>query len=465
MIEKKHMDCDVVVLGGGPGGYAAAIRASQLGANVILVEKQQVGGTCLNRGCIPTKVLLHASNSVGAFKNYAEFGVKASFEGFDLQRLMDKKDKTVGQLRKGIGFLLKKNKVTLLIGEAVLRSNELVTVTSDEQLIEISPKKIIIATGSIPNRLSIPGGSEFAVTTDQLQNIEEIPGRLLIIGGGAVGIEYAQIMSNLGAKVILVEMQDRLLPEMDTDISNFIEKKFKQKGIEVYKNTSVLKLEKRDNEINVTINKEIKEDGILADVVLDASGRIGDLSVLKGNLSLVNTNKYSIIVNEKMETSEENIYAIGDIAGEYKLAHAATHEGIVAAENCMGGSCVMEYDAIPFCVYTDPELASVGITDSQAKKDGLEIRQGTFSFMASGKAHAIGNPEGFAKIIIDEDSEKVLGVHIAGERATDIISEGILAVRQKLHIRYLMNAINAHPTIAESINEAAQIVLGQSINT
>ncbi|SHE50924.1 dihydrolipoyl dehydrogenase [Alkalibacter saccharofermentans] len=465
MIEKKHMDCDVVVLGGGPGGYAAAIRAAQLGASVILVEKQQVGGTCLNRGCIPTKVLLHASNAVGALKNYAEFGVKASFEGFDLQQLMDKKDKTVDQLRNGIGFLLKKNKVALLKGEAVLRSNDLVTVNNDEHLVEISPKKIIIATGSIANRLSIPGGTEFAVTTDQLQNIEQIPGRLLIIGGGAVGIEYAQIMSNLGSKVIMVEMKDRLLPEMDTDISKFIEKKFKEKKIEVYKNTSVLRLEKKDNAINVTISKESKEDGIETDVVLDASGRIGDLSVLNGNLSIINTNKYSIIVNEKMETSDEKIYAIGDITGEYKLAHVATHEGIVAAENCMGSSHVMEYDAIPFCVYTEPELASVGVTDIMAQKNGIKIKQGKFSFMASGKAHAIGKPEGFVKLIIDEKTEKILGVHIAGERATDIISEGVLAIQQKANASDLMEAINAHPTIAESINEAAQIVLGQSINT
>lgn len=462
--QRNKYECDVLVIGGGPGGYTAAIRASQLGAKVILVEKEKLGGTCLNKGCIPTKILLHASEAMNLPKRFSDYGVYLSVDHINMEHLMKKKDHIVSQLRKGIEYLMKKNKIIILKGTAILEGPGFVKVTINDEISEIAAKKIIIATGSRVNKLKIPGADGGTIDSDTLLTMNTIPKSLLVIGGGAVGVEFSQIMSNLGTEVTLVEIKSQLLPGMDSDLSKVIEKTFKEEGIKVYENSVVKNLEKNEKSVIVTIQNNNVDTALEVDCVLDASGRIANLEVINYNLNHIEIENNKIVVNERMETSMEGIYAIGDVVKGFQLAHVASHEGLVAAENCMGLNETMKYDAVPLCVYTTPELASVGLSEEEALSKNLNIKKGMFPLMACGKANAVGAPAGFVKIITDSQTDLVLGVHIAGERATDIIAEGVLAIHMKAKTSDLIESIHAHPTITESVNEAARSVFNMSIN-
>ncbi|MBV69754.1 MAG: dihydrolipoyl dehydrogenase [Myxococcales bacterium] len=460
---------DVVVIGSGPGGYVAAIRAGQLGLNTAIVEKDdRFGGTCLLRGCIPTKSMLESASLADHARHADDFGVNVGDVSIDIGKVLKRKDRVIKANAGGVAFLLKKNKVTTYRGFGALKGAGKVTVTADDGVTELSAKHIILATGSAVRHF--PGfdvDGERILTSDELLELAEIPKHLLVLGAGAVGVEFASVYRSFGADVTIVELQDRLVPLEDEEVSAEFAKAFKRRGIKVKAGTKCLGLELDGQKVKASFEEPGgKQTNVRVSHCLVAIGRrpvtegLGlDKTKIKSDRGFLKTDEYGL-------TDEPGIYAIGDIvAGTPQLAHSASHEAIVAVEHLAGlKPQAINYTHCPNCTYSNPEVGSVGLTETQAKEQGYTLKVGKFPFTAVGKAKVINDTTGFVKIVADEKYDEILGVHIIGPHATELIAEAVPLLRLECTVEELARSIHAHPTLAEAIGEAAHATLGHAIH-
>ncbi len=460
---EKH-DFDLIVIGGGPGGYVAAIRAAQLGLKICVVERQKMGGTCLNWGCIPTKALYRSAEVCHLAKNSEEFGIVSEKITINWEQVQSRKDKIVSQLVVGIVQLMKANNITVVEGEAKLKDvNSILVTKADGETACVSAANIIIATGSKPAVLPIEGVELPGVldSTDLLA-LDHIPQRLAIIGGGVIGMEFAAIFNAFGSQVTVIEFLPNVLAQMDTDISKRLTPMMKKKGIEILTASRVMKIEKQEGLV-LTVSTKKGDIQIQADEVLMAAGR----QPVVDNLMLENANiaydKKGIKANAYGQTNVPHIYAIGDVTGGMMLAHTASHQGITAVEHIMGVEAKHDAMVVPSCVFTFPEIAAVGITEDEARAKGLNYKIGKFMFGANGKALTLGEGEGFLKVISDEN-DILMGVHIMGPHASDLIHEGVLAIGMKLKAEDIIGTIHAHPTLSEAFSEAVMGLKGVAIH-
>jgi len=455
----------LLVLGAGPGGYVAALKAAQLGAEVTVVEDAEVGGTCLNRGCIPTKALVASAEAIHKAKNLKNYGVDVSGEIVpNLSRIMERKDKVVSTQVKGIRSLFKSWGVTLIEGKGMLLTPEKVEVEKKDGSVEIvETDKIIIATGSKPARIPIfPFDGEHILSSDDALNIRSIPKSLIIVGAGVIGCEFACIFRELGTEVTMVEMMPRAISTEDPEISRLLEKELKKKKIRLLTGVKVETVEGRHDGIHVGLagGKELVAEKLLVsigrslnteDIGLEATG------IKKGS-------RGEIVVNERMETNIDGIYAIGDVTGGILLAHVASKEGMVAAYNACGIEKKIDYSVVPAAIFTSPEIASVGLRENEASEKGIDYITGHFQFRALGKAHAMGEIAGFVKVIAEKGTDRLLGIHIIGPNASDLIHEAAVAMKAGLKARDIADTIHAHPTLSEGLMEAAEDVHGEAIH-
>jgi dihydrolipoamide dehydrogenase len=456
----------LTIIGAGPGGYVAAIRAAQMGAQVTVVEEAEVGGTCLNWGCIPTKTLIASAEALGHARSAAAFGVEVSGEvQVNLGKIRERKDQVVSTQVKGIRALFKSWGVNLIEGRGLLLSPRMVRVVQkDGTARDLAADRVIIATGSRPARLpGLPFDGESVISSDDAVQLKRVPERLLIIGAGVIGAEFAFIYRAFGAEVALVEMLPRALASEDEDISVVIEREMKKAKIQLVTGARVESMLKGDD--GLVVSRLANGQEIAAQQVLVSIGRslnsenigLDDAGVIKGQ-------RGEIVVNEKMETNVPGVYAVGDVTGKMLLAHVASRQGMVAADNALGGSSRMDYDVVPSGIFTMPEVGSVGLREKQAIERGIRYKVGRFQYRGLGKAQAMGEITGLAKIIADEVTDQVLGVHICGAHATDLVHEGALAIQMGATSKQLGGMIHAHPTLAESIMEAAEDVHAMAIH-
>jgi len=467
--ENKSDIKDVIVIGGGPGGYVAAIRAAQLGAQVALVEREYLGGTCLNVGCIPTKVLLHTAELYEEILKSNIYGIKIDGNvSVDLNSLQKRKEEITSQLVNGVTGLLRLNNIEVIKGEASFRDKNTIDVKKEDgSVITLKADNFIIATGSKPFTPPIKGiDSEGVIDSTEALALKEIPKELVIIGGGVIGIEFATLFNSLGSKVTVLEMLPYILPPIDREISEIVKMKLSMEGINIHTSAQVTSIENNNGKLEVVAKVGNDELRVAGDKVLVSVGRRAVTEGLNLDAAGVKTSKKGIAVNNRLETNVKSIYAIGDVTGINMLAHVASEQGIVAAENIMGLHREMDYKAIPACIYTKPEIASVGITEEEAKKSGIEYKVGKFMLSNNGKALIANEVEGtMVKIIADTKYGEILGVHIYGPRATDLIMEGTLALRLEATVDEIVTSIHPHPTISESIKEAALSVNNIAIHS
>lgn len=455
----------LAVIGSGPGGYVAALKAAQLGAEVCVIEDDEVGGTCLNWGCIPTKSLLASTEMYAKAKALQSFGIDLQGEvAPNIGKMMERKNKIVGVQVKGIRGLFKSWGVTLIEGKGILLSPEKVEVEKkDGGRDVVEADRIIIATGSKPAQIpTFPFDGERILSSNDAVHIGEVPGSLLIVGAGVIGCEYAFIFRELGSEVTMVELLDRAVSTEDEEISEILEKELKKKKIKLIKGVSVDRVEGDGGGLRASLSdgSEAKAEKILVSIgrALNTEGiGLGAVGVKKGP-------RGEILVDERMQTNIEGIYAVGDVTGGILLAHVASKEGMVAAMNACGKEASMDYSTVPAGIFTHPEIGSVGLREFQARERGLKFRVGRFQFRALGKAHAMGEISGMAKIIAEEETDRVLGAHIIGPHASDLIHEVALAMNAGLTSRQIADTIHAHPTLAEGIAEAAEDVHGEAIH-
>lgn len=461
-------DADIVIIGSGPGGYVAAIRAAQLGGNVVCVEKdpQGWGGVCLNWGCIPTKTLIASAERLRAAKEAGRVGVQVGDVSYDFGQIMARKNKVVQTLRGGVQSLLKSNKVRQIVGIGRMKDRNAVEVTMADGSTElVRTRNIIIATGSEPILPPIPGlEGEGIWTSNEALTAESVPGRLLVIGAGAVGLEFAFIFNALGASVTVVEMMPEVLPLADADVARELRKSLTKQGIAFHLDSKVTVVKRLPDGLSATVEGPKGATEIGCDVVLVGVGRRPVTRDTGVEAVGVEVTRQGITVNERMETSVPGIYAIGDVTGKFQLAHVASHQGIVAAENAMGHPATMSYRAVPSPVFTEPELATVGMTEKQAREAGYDVAIGTFPFRPLGKAMAMDQQEGLVKVVAEKKYGEVLGVHIVGPHASDLVHEAVVAIELEATVDELKNLIHGHPTLPEAIMEAARDVQGMSIH-
>src|SRR3989454_451121 len=450
---------DVEIVGGGPGGYVVAIRAAQLGAKTAIIEKDRLGGTCLVRGCIPTKALLQSSELYTLAKGGAPFGLVAENIGFDWAAAQKRKTAVVNQLVKGVEGLLKAGGVTMVSGAARLAGNGAIEVAGDR----LQAKDIVIATGSAVSRIPLKG-AELTIDSDAILELKEIPRRLAVIGGGVVGMEFAAMFAALGSKVTVLEMLPQVLPMVDADLVTVYAKHLAGLGGEIHTDSKVAEVAKAGGGLQVRFSTGGEGGASDADQVLLAVGRSPYTEGLGAEAAGVKLERGRVVVDDHLRTTAPGVWAIGDVIGGIMLAHVASYEGICAVENIAGHERTPDYHAAPNCVYTDPEIAHVGLGEKDAKERGLDIKIGRFPFAASGRALTLGQSEGFVKVIADAQSSRLLGVHIIGPRATDLIAEATLAIQNGLTLEQLDLTIHAHPTLPESIMEAALAAQGRAIH-
>ena len=460
---------DVTVIGGGPGGYVCAIRLSQLGLKTACIEfRGSLGGTCLNVGCIPSKNLLNFSENFHKAKNFTNIGIEVGEVKLNLSKMMKNKDKAVADLTKGIEFLFKKNKVTYFKGKGSFKSSNEISILADNKETVIQTDKTIISTGSEP--VSIPGidfDEEKILSSTGALSISKLPKKMIIVGGGYIGLEMGSVWSRLGTQVEVVEYLDHITPGMDKEISKEFEKILKKQGIKFHLNTKVEKINKNQNGVSIsTLDKSNKKNIIEADVVLISVGRRPFTKYLNLEKIGVQTDKKGMVkVNKSFETNIKNIYAIGDVIDGPMLAHKAEEEGIAVAEIIAGQSGHVNYDVIPGVIYTSPEVAYVGKTEEQLKVNKTNYKVGKFPFLANSRAKAINEPEGFVKILADATTDKVLGVHIIGPHAGEMIAEMSVAMEFGASSEDIARTCHAHPTFSEAIKEAALSVDKRQIHS
>lgn len=456
------MSYDVIVIGAGPGGYVAAIRAAQLGGKVAIVEKDTPGGTCLNRGCIPTKALTASCELLRKLKEGKRFGINVESFSADIAGMMAHKERTVNQLVKGIEFLFKKNNIDVLKGTAKIVNPETVRVDTAEGSQEINGKHLIIATGS--ETLVFPQfnyDGERIVTSDEILNLTEIPESLLVVGGGVVGCEFAAIFAELGSKVTVVDIMPRLIPNEDEEISQELERFFKRERIKVLTEKKIDSIERTDTGIVAKLGDGSTIEAAMALLSLGRKPYYAGLGLEEVGIAM---ERGGVVVNEYLQTNIPNIYAIGDVTKKVMLAHVASAQGICAVENILGlEKRAFNYDVIPNSIFTSPEISSVGLTEAKAAELGLNPKAGKFFFKAIGKAVTMNEQNGFVKIVADGNNT-VIGGQIIGPHASDLIHEIALAVQNKLPVEAIASTIHSHPTLSEAVLEAAEDVLGHAVH-
>ena len=458
---------DVTVIGGGPAGYVCAIRLSQLGLKTACVESRgSLGGTCLNIGCIPSKSLLNMSESFHRAKNFSDIGIETGEIKLNLEKMMSNKDSSVATLTKGVEFLFKKNKVTYIKGVGSFNGNNEILVKNDKSELTIKTDKTIISTGSEP--LSLPGidfDEKKILSSTGALNISKLPKKMVVVGGGYIGLEMGSVWSRLGTEVHVIEYLDHITPGLDKEVSNEFMKILKKQNIKFELNTKVEKIAKSDQGVVIETSSKDSKNKIEADVVLISVGRKPYTDKL--NLEKIGVNldkKGKIIVNKNFETNVENVYAIGDVIDGPMLAHKAEEEGIAVAELIAGQSGHVNYDIIPGVIYTSPEVAYVGKNEEELKEEKIKFKVGKFPFMANSRAKAINEPEGFVKILAESTTDRVLGVHIIGPHAGEMIAEMSVAMEFGASSEDIARTCHAHPTFSEAIKEAALSVDKRAIH-
>ncbi len=459
------MTYDVAVIGGGPGGYVAAIRAAQLGGKVLLVEKEKLGGVCLNRGCIPTKALLKSAEKWQELQQCAEFGLKAGDIGFDFVAIMARKQEIIARLRGGIEQLIKSNDITVVKGTATLAGPNRLEVAGGTERQSFSARNIIIATGSVPGMPPIPG-RELAVvlTSDEALELPAVPKSMLVLGAGVVGMEFATLLSAFGCDVTVVELLPQILPAVDSDIVKRLGLSLRKQGIKLVTGVRVTVIEQTEDAVAVTVDNGKCSQQLLVEKVLVAAGRRPAVAGLGLETAGVEYDQQGIKVDERMATSAAGIYAVGDVTGRSMLAHVASAAGLVAAENAMGQQAVMDYRAVPSCIFTKPEIATVGLTEQEACAQQLAIKVSKFNFAANGKAVTMGEADGLVKVIACAATGNMLGMHILGPHASDLIMEGALAIRNGLTAQAIAHTIHPHPTLSETVMESAHGIDGDILH-
>lgn len=458
---------DLIVLGSGPGGYVAAIRASQLGRNVSIVERDALGGVCLNWGCIPSKALLKSAQLFNDLKHASSFGFTTGDVSVDFKRIIERSREVANKLSGGVNYLMKKNKIEIISGNGVLeKGNKLVVTDASKKSTTYEFKDIIIATGARPR--PFPGvdvDGEVIHTSRTILESKRLPKKMLIVGAGAIGIEFAYFFSSLGTQVTVVEMAEQILPVEDTEVAQTLEKIFTKNGMTIRTATGVEGLKRAGATVTANLKGKNGIEAWSGDACLIAIGILPNTENIGLDKVGIETNRGFIKVDELLRTSVPHHYAIGDVAGGAALAHKASHEGIVAAEVAAGKSKhPMKYDNIPGCTYCQPQVASVGLTERAAKEKGIKYRVGKMPFSAVGKAIAIGEQDGFVKVIVDDEVGEVLGVHIIHSEATELISEAAIIRSHEGIAASVVDTVHPHPTLSEAVMEAMALAVGRPIN-
>ncbi len=453
------MDYQLIVIGAGPGGYPAALQAARMGAKTCIVEAKQVGGTCLNRGCIPTKALVESASAYRRARRAGEFGVETGPVGLNYGQVRARQDAIVVRLRAGVQSLLANSKVELIQAQGRLAGPNMVElVFGGGRMERITGERIIIATGSeplLPAALGYDG--ECIVSSTEMLEQSEVPEALLIVGGGVIGCEFAGIFAELGSRVTLVEAEPTILPFLEEDLARKLQASLRQQGIDLKTKTRILEVAREGRRARVVLSDNTE---VAADRVLLAVGRSLNTAGIGLEHCGVDTAAGAVVVNDRLETSAPGVYAVGDVTGRTLLAHVATVQGTAAAANALGEAHELDYSAIPNCIFTYPEIGSVGITGKEAKARGIRLKTGKSPFMASGKALCEGEVDGFVKVLAAADTGRLLGIHIIGPHATELISEGALALRWGLTLSQIAGTVHAHPTLAEALKEAAEAAAG-----
>ncbi len=460
--------CEILVIGAGPGGYVAAIRAAQLKKKVIIVEKDRWGGLCLNYGCIPSKALLYASEIIETIHKGEKYGIKAEKVSVDINQLREKKRKVVNQLVLGVETLLKHNGASMILGEASFVEPNLVkVVTSQGEEVRIIADNILIATGSLPFSIpSLPLDGKLIITSKEALELPFVPKKMLVVGGGYVGMEMGVVYHSLGAEVTVMEMLDSIFLATDAQIVKLAQDRFKKKGINILTKTKVEKAQvTKDNKVQVTASSDGKSETMDFDLVLVSIGHKATTSSLGLEKIEIQTDSRGFIkVDEKMQTNIKNIFAVGDCAGKQLLAHKAFREGEVAAEVASGMDSVMDYRVVPYAIFTQPEVAGVGLTEKEALDQGFKIKVGTYPYRAIGRAVGMDEQEGLVKIIADSESDEILGAHIIGALASELISSITVAMGLDARVEDVAEIIQVHPTLSEMIKEGSLAVNKRAIH-
>ncbi|MCS7285760.1 MAG: dihydrolipoyl dehydrogenase [Anaerolineae bacterium] len=461
----EELEFDLAIVGAGPAGYVGAIRAAQLGARVALVEKDRIGGTCLNRGCIPSKALLHAAEAAELIQKAPNWGVKARFDGFNLESLRDFRDKTVEKMVKGVETLLKSYNIPIFQGEASFLDPLTLKVTTREGEQRIRARNFLVATGSEPAIPPISGANLPGVSdSDEITRLESIPSSIVIIGAGVIGMELATLYSSLGSKVTVLELLPRILPPADGAIASRFLALIKKRGVEVITSVKVEAIEPEGDKLKVVCSGE-KPFHFLAEKVILAVGRRPYTRGLNLDGIGIELDKGFVKVNGYLQTSIPHIFAAGDCVGGALMAHKASYEGEIAVENALGHHRTPDYRAIPYCIYTFPEIAGVGLTEEEARKEGVDFEVASFPFTANARAWTMDSAEGVVRLICEKGSRKIIGAHIMGPWAGELIGELALAVRLELKAQEVAWTVHPHPSLSEAVMEAAKAAFyGEAIH-
>lgn len=445
---------DIAVLGGGPGGYHAALYAARKGVKVVLIEKEKLGGTCLHKGCIPTKTLLHGAVQYKGLKKLEEYGIHVENPQIDFLKLLRKKENVVNFLYSGLKSLVQSFNVEVIAGTGKLTAQNSIFVKCRDEDKEIEAGKIILATGSLPANLPfLTAAGKNILNSDHALILDEVPESLLIVGGGVVGVEFASFFSMLGTEVILIEQFAALLPEEDEDMGQHLAKIFRRNGIKVLTSTSLAEVSTKDGRLCAVVKGEKKEEIVVQKILL-AVGRKPCVSGIGLEEKNVKVEKGKIAVNDKMETSVSGLYAVGDCVGGVQLAHCAMQEGVVAAQNALGEDVRIDYSSVPRCIYSEPEVACVGLTEKDARKRGMDITVSHFPFSANPKASIAANRTGEVKVVLDKKSREIVGAHIIGPSATELIHMACFAIKNKIKAEHFTREMFGHPTLSESFFSA-----------
>lgn len=464
MTDRKYK---IAIIGGGPAGYTAALRAGQLGADTVLIEKEALGGTCLNWGCIPTKAFVRSAELFADIQNAKDFGIKVENAELDFSAVVKRKDKIVKRLVRGVDHLLGKKNIARIEGEASFIDQNRIKVDKGSEKIEIEAENIIVATGSKAATLPIPGADlEGILDSRAALDLEELPESMVIVGGGIIGMEFAFIFRNFGVDVTVLEFLDQLVSGVDSEIAKELNRSARRRRISVKTSAEVKEIKKKDTGYEVIYQQKGKEKSAGAEKVLMAVGRrpYSEGLNLENAGVKVSEKRKAVQVNDKMETNVESIYAVGDVTDKILLAHVASHQGVIAVENIMGMNKKMNYQAVPGAIFTSPEVGTVGLSEEEARARGIDYEIGSFPFAASGKVMAMGEREGRIKLITEKESDRIIGAALIGIEASDLIAELTLAVNLGLTAENLRETIHAHPTTAEVVHEAALDLGDGSLN-
>lgn len=462
----KELNADVVVIGSGPGGYVSAIRAAQLKKNVVVVERDRLGGECLNYGCIPTKTMINTSKLYSKLGLSSKYGINVDTFSLNMQRLKEWKNEVVSRLVKGVEMLLTGYGAKIIYGNASIKDKKTVFVKGEEEDLTIKTSSIIIATGTKPATLpNLEPDGKVVITSKDAMDLDSVPESMLVVGGGVIGLELACMYQNLGSRVCVVEIMDQLLPGNDPELVRVVQRKLESRGAEIFLSSSISSVKKSEKGATLSIKTPDGEKERSVEKVLLSVGRVPSLDGIDTtSLGIKTDRKGFILTDDRMMTSVEGIYAIGDIRGPPLLAHKASKEGIVAAENVSGIESHADWKVIPDAVFTDPEIATAGLTEKKAAELGYEVKKARFSFAALGRALASDEGEGFVKIVADAKSNTVLGVQIVGPEASNLIGEAALAIEMGARIDDIALTIHPHPTLPEALMEAAELAAGKPIH-